>query len=465
MPNDIQTRRVPIGTVQPSAKPVRVHNQHQRRKIQRLLKRHGQLRPIIVDPECNIVDGEAVYAEMRELGYDEIDIVVVENASPAELRALRLALNRIPEDTKWDRAQLRQEFADLIELGFDMELTGFETVEIEQSLAIDEAPADVVEEVAAAEITPPALIVGQPGDIWQLGRHTLACGSALDGGLVVRLVGPGTISAVFTDPPYNVPIGGHVSGLGKTQHREFAMASGEMSTAQFTQFLATALGACTPCLADGAILYVAMDWRHVAELAEAGRACGLELKNICVWVKTNAGMGTFYRSQHELIFVFKHGTGPHQNNFGLGQHGRHRTNVWRYAGVNTFGKDRMELLGAHPTVKPMQMIIDALKDVTRRGDVVFDPFLGSGSTLLAAEGTVRSCIGIELDPGYVEIAIRRWQKLTGKDAVHAETGETFDDFRRRMLQTAAGREPDGGPPSQTDLVPLSLTGSEDTEHV
>ena len=206
------------------------------------------------------------------------------------------------------------------------------------------------------------------------------------------------------------------------------MASGEMTREQFSAFLGETLAALLPLLADGAIVFVAMDWRHIEELTAAGNRCGLVLKNLCVWVKTNAGMGTFYRSQHELIFVFKHGQGAHQNNFELGQHGRTRSNVWRYAGVNTFGKNRMDLLGAHPTVKPVAMIADALKDVTRRGDLVLDTFLGSGSTLLAAEQTGRTCIGIELEPGYVAVAIRRWQKLTGKDAVHAVTGETFDGY-------------------------------------
>lgn len=238
------------------------------------------------------------------------------------------------------------------------------------------------------------------------------------------------------------------------------MASGEMTREQFAAFLGETLAAVIPFLADGAILFVAMDWRHIEELTIAGGdRCGLELKNLCVWVKTNAGMGTFYRSQHELIFVFKHGQGAHQNNFELGQHGRTRSNVWRYAGVNTFGKNRMDLLGAHPTVKPVAMIVDALKDVTRRGDVVLDTFLGSGSTLLAAEQTGRTCIGVELEPGYVEVAIRRWQKLTGKDAVHAVTGEPFDAYLERF----ASRRTNPGPLASDD--PGQVRGNQSNSEV
>jgi DNA modification methylase len=221
------------------------------------------------------------------------------------------------------------------------------------------------------------------------------------------------------------------------------MGSGEMSEEEFKSFLVRFLTSLLPSLANGAIVFVCMDWRHLREILEAGDHAGLELKNLCVWAKSNAGMGTFYRSQHELVLVFKHGDATHQNNFELGQHGRSRSNVWSYRGVNTFGKDRMELLGAHPTVKPVALVADALRDVSRRGDIVIDPFLGSGSTLLAAEEIGRLCIGVEIDPAYVEVAIRRWQKLTGRDAVCSTTGETFEAAlaRRRAEQAALPANP------------------------
>ena len=290
------------------------------------------------------------------------------------------------------------------------------------------APGDVEEEQAAnlePAAEPPVIT---EGDIFRAGRHEIGCGDARNSQLLASLIVGRPAAVVFTDPPYNVKIADFVSGLGRKRHREFAMASGEMTKQEFVEFLAESIAALTPHLTDGAILYLCMDWRHMAELLEAACRNELMLKNLCVWCKTNAGNGTFYRSQHELVFVFKHGTGQHQNHFELGQLGRVRSNVWTYAGVNTFGKTRMELLGAHPTVKPWKMIADALLDVSRQRDVVIDPFLGSGSTLIAAEETGRICVGIDVDPAYVEVAIRRWQKHTGRDAIHVLTGLTFNEY-------------------------------------
>ncbi len=441
MSNRLEIEIVPIGSVKPYENSARVHNARQLRKLVTGMTRFGQVTPIIVDENHVIVDGHAVWDALKKLGHTEIQVVVVRARSPAEIRAIRLALNRIAEDASWDRDKLRTEFGELIDLGIELDLTGFDTPEIDMTLSFDEPAGDAIEEVAASDLNPKAAVATAVGDIWAMGPHLAACGDARDKDLVSRLTAGRPVAAVFTDPPYNVRIDGHVSGLGRTQHAEFAMASGEMTSEQFIAFLMAALSAIIPSLANGAILFVAMDWRHIEELMNAGNRCGLELKNLCVWVKTNAGMGTFYRSQHEMIFVWKHGKEPHQNNFELGQHGRTRTNVWRYAGVNTFGKNRMDLLGAHPTVKPVAMIADALKDVTRRGDVVLDPFLGSGSTLLAAEETGRCCIGIELDPGYVEVAVRRWQKLTGKSATHPVTGELFDDYVERLGKKAENAAP------------------------
>ena len=368
MSNQPQIGIVPIGSVTPYGNSARVHNRQQRRKLRTILKRFGQVLPILVDDNGVIVDGHAVWEELRGLGHTEIQVVVAANCSSAEIHTLRLALNRVAEEAAWDQDKLRTEFAELIEFGIDLELTGFDTFEIDMTLSIAEPAGDAVEEVAASDLMPRAGEVTEVGDVWRAGRHLIACGDARDKDLLLRLIADRQVAAVFTDPPFNVRIDGHVSGLGRTQHAEFTMASGEMTREQFTAFLGETLAALLPLLADGAIVFVAMDWRHIEELITAGNRCGLALKNLCVWVKTNAGMGTFYRSQHELVFVFKYGQGPHQNNFELGQHGRTRSNVWRYAGVNSFGKDRMDLLGAHPTAKPVAMIADALKDVTRRGD-------------------------------------------------------------------------------------------------
>jgi DNA modification methylase len=251
---------------------------------------------------------------------------------------------------------------------------------------------------------------------------------------------------VITDPPFNLPIAGHVSGLGQTKHDDFVMACGEMTPDEFTAFLGRALSNLAAFSIDGSIHYIFMDWRHLEEILAAGRSAYDELKQLCVWVKTNAGMGSFYRSQHELVLVYKNGNAPHINNFELGQHGRHRSNVWTYAGVNTLGPDRLEQLQMHPTIKPVALVADAIKDCSRRRDIILDCFAGSGTTIIAAEKTGRRAYAMELDPKYVQTTIRRWEAFTGRDAVHAETGQTFRETRkaRREETGACQAEPNSG---------------------
>lgn len=435
--NSLEIVYLKATAIKPSPHAARQHSAAQRRKLKNILRQFGQVVPLPLDATTGtLIDGHAVFDALVELGHDEIAVVQLLNRSEVEVRALRLALNRVAQEAVWDDAKLRGEFEYLISVGFDLDLSGFETVEIDMALSIDTPTANIVEEEALDEL---ALAAGssaaKPGDVFHLGEHVIGCGDARDTSFIRNLVGAKTVACVFTDPPYNVKIDGFVSGLGKTRHREFAMATGEMSREQFVAFLSATVAAIKPVLVDGAILYLCMDWRHGGELCEAAVQNGLEQKNLCIFVKSNAGMGSFYRSQHELVYVFKHGEGPHQNHFGLGAGGRNRSNVWQYRSVNVFGKDRMDLLGTHPTVKPVAMIADALRDVTRRGEVVLDVFLGSGSTLIAAEETGRVCVGVELDPIYVDAAIRRWQKRTGKDAIHAVTGETFDEIYQRAVST------------------------------
>lgn len=438
--NSLEITYLKATAIKPSPHAARVHNAAQRRKLKAILTHFGQVVPLPLDAVTGtLIDGHAVFDMLVELGHDEIAVVRLENRSEAEIRALRLALNRVAQDAVWDNAKLRGEFEYLLDVGFELDLTGFDSVEVDMTLSIDTPSANNIEEETVDDLEPTAgPSAAKFGDIFRLGPHKIGCGDARDAGFIRNLLDGQTASCVFTDPPYNVKIDGFVSGLGKTRHREFAMGTGEMSPEQFIAFLSKTVAAFKPVLTDGAILYLCMDWRHGAELCEAAAQNGLEQKNLCVWVKSNAGMGSFYRSQHELIYVFKHGEAPHQNHFGLGAKGRTRSNVWQYRGVNVFGKDRMDLLGTHPTVKPVAMVADALRDVTRRGEIVLDAFLGSGSTLIAAEETGRVCVGVELDPLYVDAAIRRWQKRTGKDAVHAVTGETFDAIiARAVLATAA----------------------------
>jgi DNA modification methylase len=270
------------------------------------------------------------------------------------------------------------------------------------------------------------------GDLWQAGRHRIYCGDALAVDSYDALLEGEPARLIFADAPYNVRISGHASGAGSVQHREFAMASGEMAVDEFTSFLSKSMKNFASYSLDGSLHYLCMDWRHCQEILAAGNAIYSELKNICVWRKTNAGMGSLYRSQHEFVFVFKNGTAPHINNINLGSHGRNRTNVWDYDGINSFGKHRDELLAMHPTVKPVALVADVIKDASARGDLVLDAFGGSGSTLLAAEKTKRRAALIEIDPLYVDRTIRRWQSLTGQEAVCSRSGASFAEREAAM---------------------------------
>lgn len=311
-----------------------------------------------------------------------------------------------------------------MDLDFDLGLTGFSLAEIDFRLeaAGDSVPASSADEPGPFPSGPP---ISQAGDLWQLGEHLVLCGDAQDADDVAKLCGGKTIDLIFTDPPYNVAIDGHVTGKGKHQHREFAFASGEMSQDAFTAFLQATLGNAASVCKDGAIAFVCMDWRHMGELMEAGSHVFSELKNLCVWNKTNAGMGTFYRSKHELVFAYKIGTASHTNSFGLGDTGRYRTNVWDYAGANVIGDARDADLAMHPTVKPVALVEDAIKDCSRRGELILDVFGGSGSTLIAAERCGRKARLLEYDPGYCDVIIERFIRLTGKPVIHARTGHPY----------------------------------------
>jgi DNA modification methylase len=417
---------LPIETVRPYGRQVRRHDRRKIAKLKKLIGHFGQVAPIIIDANQVIIDGHAVWQAMRELGSGDIATITVAGRSDPEIKALRLALNRLTAEAAWDNQELRAEFEDLIGLSFDLELTAFDTAEIDHVLELDLPQANVIEDEEQIPAVQ-AQAVSKLGDIWNCGDHRLGCGNAHDGDFAARVRGGGLVDACFTDPPYNVPIAGFVSGKGRNQHREFVEGTGEMSPDEFTGFLAAALKVLQASSSARALIYTCMDWRHVHELLDAGRQCGLELYNLCVWAKTNAGMGSLYRSQHELICVFKAGIETPANNVELGRHGRNRSNLWTYRGFNAFGNERDELLAVHPTVKPVTMIADALRDVTKRGGSVLDTFMGSGSTLIAAEETGRRCFGTELDPLYVDVAIRRWQIHTRRDAVHASTGELFCD--------------------------------------
>ena len=424
-----------IDQLKPDPHNARRHSKKQIRQIANSIKAFGFNVPILIDRNGNVIAGHGRLLACRELGITKVPTLCLDHLTPAQARVFMIADNRLTEIATWDDRLLAQQLKDLSLLGLDfsLELTGFEIGEIDLRIASledlpkpDDDPADLLPELPAG---PP---VSKIGDLWLLDRHRLLCGSALDSAVFKALMGAERAAMVFSDPPYNVPIEGHVSGLGAIHHRPFPMASGEMDGAEFTAFLAGALRNFAAFSLDGSLHYVCMDWRHLEELLAAARGAYGELKNLCVWVKDKAGMGSLYRSQHELVFVFKHGRNGHRNNVQLGQFGRNRSNIWHYPGARSFSRcgEEGNLLALHPTVKPVALVADAILDCSARGDIVLDGFLGSGTTVIAAERTGRRCFGLELDPGYVDTILRRWQALTGGSARHAVSGRSFDDLVR-----------------------------------
>ena len=415
----------------------RVHSPRQVRQIARSIEAFGFNVPLLVDSNLKLIAGHGRVLAARQLGFTELPTILLDHLTDAQARAFVIADNKLTDNSTWNDQLLAQQLHDLslLNLDFSLEATGFEMGEIDLQIeglarqsSADEDPADVI----PAARTGPA--VSRASDLWLLGTHRVYCGSALDQNAYRVLMEENKAELVFTDPPYNVPIEGNVSGLGAIHHREFAMASGEMSPAEFISFLTRALSSCAENSENGSLHYICMDWRHTAELLAAGREVYTELKNLCVWAKDNPGMGSFYRSQHELIFVFKHGRDSHRNNIQLGRYGRNRGNVWRYPGMNSGARSTEEgnLLALHPTVKPVALVADAILDCSARGDIVLDAFLGSGTTVIAAERTGRRCYGLEIDPLYVDSVVRRWQAYCGGQAVHAESGKAFIELEANI---------------------------------
>ncbi len=421
---------LPINTLTPDPNNTRVHSDRQIKMLAGSMKALGFNVPIIVDTVGHIIAGHARLQAAQMSGLKEVPTICLDHLTETQLKAFRIADNRLAEMSSWDDSLLAAQLKALAEvnLDFDLETTGFTMGEIDLRIEGQKNPGDDPADALPfiAQGTP----ITKPGDVWLLGAHRTLCGNALDSSSYRLLMENRRAAMAFTDPPYNVKVDGHVSGLGTTRHREFAMASGEMNEAEFVSFLTRACSLMARHSIDGSIHFQCMDWRHMSEMLEAGRMAYTELKNVCVWSKDNAGMGSLYRSQYELVFVFKHGRAVHRNNVELGKHGRYRTNVWQYAGANSFSRKSEEgdLLKLHPTVKPVAMVADAILDVSARGDIVLDSFLGSGTTLMAAERTGRICYGMELDPLYVDTAIRRWQTYTGGIAIHAASGKSFDDI-------------------------------------
>jgi DNA modification methylase len=422
-----QIQQAPIGKLRPNKRNARTHSKKQIRQLADSILRFGWTCPILTDEDGVILTGHGRYQAALLLDLQDVPVIVVAGLGHAEKRALALADNKIAANAGWDRTVLAAELGELAvllpECDLSIEITGFEAAEIDTLMGdLIDNEQDPANEVTALASQP----VSRIGDLWVLGPPRLLCGDARQSGDVRKLMAGKSAAMVFTDPPYNVRVSS-IQGRGKIRHREFLAASGEMSPEQFIRFLADCLSLAAKHSAPGSIHFVCMDWRHIGEMLAAGEEVYGELKNLVVWAKTNAGQGTFYRSQHELIFVFKNGQPPHINNFELGQHGRSRSNVWTYAGVNTFRAGRIDDLSRHPTVKPVALVADAIRDCSRRCDIVLDLFMGSGTTIMAAERVGRLGYGLELDPLYVDAAVRRWQAYTKRDAMLAGSSTTFDE--------------------------------------
>jgi DNA modification methylase len=419
-----ETVKVAIADLKENPQNAREHSRGQIKKLAEVVAEYGFLGAIIIDGNNRIVAGHARVAAAKMLGMTEIHAIRVDHLTESQVRGFILADNKIAELAKWNKVALKAEFEALIDLDvdFDLSLTGFEQGEIDVLLMEDVSVADDEDTAGFLQNNP----VARSGDLFVLGRHRIFCGNALAEESYAHLLGAERAAMIISDPPFNVPIRGHVSGLGKVNHMEFAMAAGEMTPEEYTAFLESAFRLMAAYAVDGSLHFVFIDWRHLQEMLAAGKVVYTEFKNLCVWAKDNAGMGSLYRSQHELVLIFKHGKAPHINNVELGRYGRHRSNLWRYPGQNTFHGNREEELAMHPTVKPVAMIADAILDCSNRGDIILDPFGGSGTTLLAAEKTGRCARLIEFEPRYVDVTIRRWQALTGQDAVHAVTKKTFN---------------------------------------
>lgn len=439
---DMKVEHLPIGEL---VEPARKYRQHPQREIAALktsILQFDITKPILVDKNKMIVAGHAVWKAAKEIGRETIPVIFLHHLTPEQIRLYRLADNQIGTMSSFDDELIRLEIGEVssicANLNLDIEVTGFTGAQFDQFLLPAEEAATAQNEEADEDLEPvEEAAITRPDDLWVLDKHRLLCRNSLEGASYLALMQGELAQMVVADSPYNLPVRGTVSS--SKQAREFAFASGEMSSTEFIEFQRSIFGHCVQNSVDGSIHYQFMDWRHALEILVAGREEYTELKNILVWNKTNASRG-FYRSQHELIFVFKSGTADHICTFGIEDGARYRTNVLTYPGCNTFRSGRDEDLAAHPTVKNLSLIADLLRDCSKRNGIILDPFGGSGTTLLAAELTGRRARLIEIDPLYVDVTIRRWEKRTGRQAILEATGQTFDEVAAEREVDASDEE-------------------------
>jgi DNA modification methylase len=440
--NNLQIESLPLVLLKPYARNPRTHSPKQIQQIANSIREFGFTNPVLIDADGGVIAGHGRIEAAKALGITQVPTLRLDRMTEAQKRAYIIADNKLAENAGWDRHLLALElqFLTNLELEFDATLTGFDAPDIDllvQDLDLD-GTGDESDEIPDIDRAAPP--VSRLGDLWLLGEHRLLCADATKQDSFSRLLDDSKAQMIFTDPPYNVRIDGNVCGLGAIKHREFQMAAGEMTECEFIEFLKTTLGYLARFSVDGSMHFVCMDWRHCFELTSAGRSVYSELKNLCVWNKTNGGMGSLYRSKHELVFVFKNGHGTHINNIELGSHGRYRTNVWDYPGITSMQAGRLDDLAMHPTVKPTALVADAILDCSRRGGIVLDCFGGSGTTVVAAEKTGRRGYVIEIDPTFVDVSIRRFEKVTGREAILAGSGVTFHETEVQRAQEAELKE-------------------------
>lgn len=391
----------------------RTHPKAQIAKLKKAITQFGFVSPIIIDEQRMILAGHGRHRAALELGLAEVPTIMLQDMSEADVRAFVLADNIIADKAGYDKAILRSELQYLADVGYEVEITGLDTIEIDSILAIDTAESHGSDDIVELPAKGPAIT--RLGDLWHIGPHRLLVGDARDPLTVERLMDGELAELVFTDPPYGCVIANNVSGLGKITHDNFVMGAGQESLPELaTTILRPAFRNVARHCRAGAIAFVCSDWRAAPHMLDAAAGVFEEVKNWIIWVKTNAGLGTFYRSQFEIILAFKVSAGKTINNFGLGEGGRHRSNVWTYAGANTFRPGRMRDLIDHPTCKPKKLVADALLDCSRRGGIVLDVFAGSGTTIAAAAATGRRGYGMEIDPKYADVILRRVAEEVGE---------------------------------------------------
>ena len=417
----------------------RSHNETQITQIAKSIDQFGFNNPLLIDENSILIAGHGRLAAVKLLKLKQVPVVRLSHLNEAEKRAYRIADNKLTENGRWDEDLLKIEFSEIekmsleLKTDFSLDITGFSLPDIDFLMQEKTKAEKADEKLNAVPYVLENEIISKHGDIWLLGHHKIICGDSLKAETFQNLLKKQKADLIISDPPFNVKIQGHVCGNGKTKHKEFAFASGEMNESEFIEFLRQAMQNMSDFSKDNAVHFLFMDWRHLYEMISASRSVYPKMLNLIVWCKQNGGMGSFYRSQHELIFAFQKGKGSHTNNVELGKHGRYRTNVWHYAGVNSFGPNQKNLC-MHPTVKPVELLQDAILDASKRGEIVLDAFLGSGSTLIAAEKSGRLCFGVEYEPLYIDTIIRRYHELTGIWAIHEQSGESYNNLLEKRKE-------------------------------